>query len=412
MKKKEILTIPITDIAYGGKGIARKADGKVIFVPHTLTGEIVEITIKRQFTDYDEGEIVKIVKPSPKRIQSNCMVYAGTDVMGKIHYTRTPGCVYQDFSYSEELNTKEKQFTNFLNEFCDNFLPTIQSPKQLHYRNKIILHAMNDHGDITLGYREEKGSDVIDIKQCPLAKDEINEKLQEIRNKQGFFSSLHDGMTLTLRKDQNQVNWWRNAPSQKASWLKEQTIIGSMSVPMGGFFQINNDVTDILIEKVIEAIKAFAPKSLIDLYCGCGLFSLAAYAAGVNKISGIDCVEQAIAAAQYNAKQHNIPSAIFTANSADKGFESLMEQHEKNFNTKISDTVLIVDPPRNGMGRNVRKLIRKTDFKGIIYISCAPDTLRRDLKILRSTGYVVKSAQMFDMFPRTAHFESMVVLER
>jgi 23S rRNA (uracil1939-C5)-methyltransferase len=86
MKKKEILTIPITDIAYGGKGIARKADGKVIFVPHTLTGEIVEITIKRQFTDYDEGEIVKIVKPSPKRIQSNCMVYAGTHAVSYSHH--------------------------------------------------------------------------------------------------------------------------------------------------------------------------------------------------------------------------------------------------------------------------------------------------------------------------------------
>ena len=83
MKKNEILTLSITDIAYGGKGIARNKDGKVIFVPHTLPGEIVSISIKRHFNDYAEGEIIKILKPSPERRESNCMVYAGTDVMGK-----------------------------------------------------------------------------------------------------------------------------------------------------------------------------------------------------------------------------------------------------------------------------------------------------------------------------------------
>jgi 23S rRNA (uracil1939-C5)-methyltransferase len=272
---------------------------------------------------------------------------------------------------------------------------------------------MHDHGQVVLGYKEEKGDEVLDVTECPLAHCKINKKLAEIRAQNGFFSSIHDGMVVTLRMSSDgTVYWWRNKPPAKASWIKEQTAVGLISVPLGGFFQINNKVTDILLKKVISNIKELNAESVIDLYCGCGLFSIAAHYAGVKKISGLDCVESSVKAAEYNAVQHKLENSFFTANSADKGFEKLVADHCSEFDVSQQNTVLIIDPPRGGMGHKVRKYIRKTQFKGIIYISCAPDTLSRDLKILRSSGYNIKDAQMFDMFPRTAHYESLVTLTR
>jgi 23S rRNA (uracil1939-C5)-methyltransferase len=413
MKKKQArVTLKIESIAYGGKGVAH-LDGKVVFIPHTLPGEEVEAVIIKDFPDYSVASLEKIIKPASDRIENNCKMYAGTDNQGVDHFIDTPGCVYGYFSYQKEIEVKNEQFKNFLKQFTENFSEPVISPQALHYRNKIILHTMHDHGQVVLGYKEEKGDDVIDVTQCPLAHPEINKKLAEIRAQNGFFSSIHDGMVVTLRMaSDGTVYWWRNKPPAKASWIKEQTAVGQISVPLGGFFQINNPVTDILIKKVMNKIKQIAPESLIDLYCGCGLFSIAAHHAGISKISGLDCVENAIKAAEYNAAQHNLGNAIFVANSADKGFEKLVADHCSSFDVSQENTVLIIDPPRGGMGRKVRKFIRKTQFKAIIYISCAPDTLSRDLKILHSSGYHIEDAQMLDMFPRTAHFESLVTLTR
>ena len=413
MKKKQVkVVLNIESIAYGGKGIAH-LDGKVVFVPHTLPGEEIEAVIVRDFTDYSMAAAEKILKPSHDRIESNCKMYAGTDNQGVEHFIDTPGCVYAYFSYPKEVEVKNEQFRSFLEPFTDTFSEPAASPEYLHYRNKIILHTMHDHGQVVLGYKEEKGDEVYDVTECPLARTEINEKLKEIRAQNGFFSSIHDGMVVTLRMaSDGTVYWWRNKPPAKASWIKEQTAVGLISVPLGGFFQINNGVTDILIKKVMSRIKELAPESVIDLYCGCGLFSVASHYAGIGKISGLDCVENSVKAAEYNARQHSLENSFFVADSADKGFEKLVAAHCGEFNVSEDDTVLIIDPPRGGMGHKVRKYIRKTHFKGIIYISCAPDTLRRDLKILTSSGYRVDDAQMLDMFPRTAHFESVVTLVR
>jgi len=410
-KKPVILNLNIESVAYGGKGVAHSSDGKVVFVSHTLPGEQVEAVLLKDFPDYSIAVPQKILTPSPDRIENNCMVYAGTDNQGVDRFTETPGCSYACFSYEKEIEVKFEQFKNFLTQFTENFSEPVRSSEFVHYRNKIVLHSMHDHGQVVLGYNEEKGDEVLDIPQCPLADMRINEKLATIRKQNGFFKSIHDGMSVTLRMTSDgTVYWWRNKPPAKASWIKEETCLGTISVPLGCFFQVNHQVTDFLIQKVVTKLRAIAPESVIDLYCGCGLFSLAAHKAGIKKISGLDCVDGAIKAAEYNAKQHGMEDARFISNSADKGFESLLNNHSDYFEEKQENTVLIIDPPRGGLGHKVRKFIRKTKFKAILYISCAPDTLSRDLKILRSSGYAVEDAQMFDMFPRTAHFESLVTL--
>jgi len=395
-KIKEI-DIEITNIAYGGKGVGRY-DGKVVFVPHVLSGELVRVQLLKEHPKYINAQLVTIIEPSPERIESDCLVFVGRDVMGKKCFAPTPGCVYQTFSYQEELRVKNIQFSEFLND-CTTIVPSTPSPEQKHYRNKIIFHTMDDHGDIALGYCAEKGHEVLDMPECPLAISEINNTLSEIRNKQGFKQSIRDGMSVTFRYTENDgVIWWRNAPSANASWIKETTVLGKISVPLGSFFQVNNAVADILIDKVIQVLKECNPDSVIDLYCGCGLFSVAAAEAGVARISGLDCDVNSIAAAKYNAKNYGMADAVFSPAFADKGLSLFIEEHIQRTNTTLQETVLILDPPRGGIGRNVRELLK--------------DTLQRDLQIFYNAGYTVLSAEMLDMFPRTSHFESMIVLSK
>jgi tRNA/tmRNA/rRNA uracil-C5-methylase (TrmA/RlmC/RlmD family) len=220
-------------------------------------------------------------------------------------------------------------------------------------------------------------------------------------------------MTFSLRRTHNDgVVFWRNKPKKNASWLKERTILGDVSVPISGFFQVNPEVADILIGRVVETIAEFAPKSIVDLYCGCGLFSLAAAEAGVERVSGLDSDEATIAAARYNAEKAGLQDASFAAKPAEKGFKDLLAEHKSAMGGSLSDTLLVADPPRNGLARNVKGSIAASDLRGIIYISCSPDTLSRDICELARSGFKVRSAGMLDMFPRTAHFESLVVLER
>lgn len=410
MKSREF-ELEITDIAFGGRGIGRH-EGKVVFVPHVLPGEIVRVSPKKERPNFTTAKLEKILQASPERIESNCLVSVGFDNLGKECFAITPGCTYQHFSYDEEIRVKNRQFSGFLEEYAD-VKPPIPSPHPLHYRNKIILHTMDDHGTISLGYCEEKGSEVLDVPECPLAVPEINQQLREIRSTQGFKSTIRDGMTVSLRYTENDgVVWWRNKPPGNASWLKENTCIGKVSVPLGSFFQVNLAVANIIIDKVVETIKAFSPDSLVDLYCGCGLFSMAAVQAGICNISGLDCEHASINAAKYNARQFQIPDAVFSANLADKSFDKFLDEHQKRFNSRPCDTVLVVDPPRGGLGKRVRAALKNSDFKGIIYISCAPDTLSRDLQTLKQAGYQVVSAEMLDMFPRTSHFESLIVLQK
>jgi len=408
---KKDFELEITDIAYGGRGVGRY-DGKVIFVPHVLPGEIVKVKTVKERPSFSNAEIISILQSSPERVESNCLVAVGPDVMGKECFAKTPGCVYQNFSYQEEIRVKNLQFQDFLADFSKCSAPT-PSPQFIHYRNKIILHTMDDHGDISLGYCEEKGVEILDMPACPLAVTDINDTLCEIRSRQGFKSTIREGMTVTLRFTENDgVTWWRNNPPANSSWLKEKTVVGSVSVPLGKFFQVNIPVADILLTKVIEIIKIFSPESVFDLYCGCGLFSIAAAKAGVDKISGLDSDKDSINAAVYNAKEHGITDALFSANSANNGLSDMLEEHSKMCNTTLNESLLIVDPPRGGLGKKVRAILKNSDFMGIIYISCAPDTLQRDLHTLQTAGYHVTSAEMLDMFPRTSHFESLITLER
>jgi 23S rRNA (uracil1939-C5)-methyltransferase len=411
-KKRNSYELDIESVAYGGAGVGRREDGKVVFVKYAMPGERVLVREKKERSDYVRAELIKVLRSSQDRVESNCLLPVGVDGVGNPCFAKTPGCVYQEYKYEAELEAKNRQFISFVGSDC-NILEPVPAPEILHYRNKIVLHVTDDHGDISLGYKEGEGGEALDMDGCPLANVAINETLCEVRRDPGFKKTIREGMTFTLRHTENDgVKYWRNSPPANASWLKESTTLGLISVPLGGFFQVNPAVADILIKKVQEEIKKIKPESVIDLYCGCGLFSVAAGQAGVDIVTGLDSDEAAIQAASYNAGQHGIKDAEFIANFADKGFSDVVELHKGRCGGDLSNCVLVVDPPRSGLGRRIKQALRECDFAAIIYISCAPDTLQRDLYSLTGSGYAVQSAQMLDMFPRTSHFESLIVLKK
>ncbi|MHB9138598.1 MAG: class I SAM-dependent RNA methyltransferase [Victivallaceae bacterium] len=399
-KNNNIVELAIESVAFGGSGVGRP-DGMICFVPYTLPGETVRVKIIQEKKNFIMSELLQVLKPSPERIAPACPFAGGL----------CPGCAYQHMRYDCEVKLKDQQFRNFIGRLPgvepSVFKPPVKSPKDLYYRNKMTLHSYFDKSEKWLGYFTADNRTVLDIPRCPLASETINAKLESLRSDPGFSHSLRDGMTVTFRETANDgVIFWRNSPPDKISWLKEDTVCGKVSVPAGSFSQVNPFCRDALMLAVTEILKAEKTEAFIDLYCGSGLFAMAAAAAGVPRITGADSDGPGIKAAEYNLSGFAASKATFIAGNIAATLPGMLR------NIAPSGAVLAVDPPRTGLEEKVLNLLCTSRLNKIIYVSCAPDTLQRDLQTFCSHGFRIESAGIVDMFPRTAHFETITWLRR
>jgi 23S rRNA (uracil1939-C5)-methyltransferase len=392
----ETLTLEIIDVAFGGRGVARH-EGFVFFVPGTLPGETVEATVTKRHKKFGEATLNSVVSPSPKRISPVCPL-ADT----------CPGCCYQHVDYEEEVKLKQQQFSTLLTKIAKQDITPgtpIPSPEHLHYRNKISLHATGADDTPALGYVGEDNETIIDVANCPLAIDAINERLTLLRDDPELRATITPGSRLTLRytKPNGAQHWIDKAPTG-SDWMTENTTVGEMYVPAGGFFQVNPFASDQLTQDVSAAIQEIKPENVLDLYCGCGSFAIAVAESVTGRIVGIDYDRPAIDAARANAKARAMKNIQFMSGSAGKALASQIGLF------KDSSSVLICDPPRTGLDKGVITSIGSIKPKHIVYVSCAADTLSRDIERLSAQGYSVVSTHLIDMFPRTAHFESVTQL--
>lgn len=406
----KIIILKISDIAFGGSGVGR-CEGKVIFVPGVLPGETVKIEVTSERKNFSLGRLIEIMEKSEDRIEPCCPLAVRASGKNKKSLF-CPGCSYQHISYERELDLKRQQFEGFIAKACREICPLpefsapIPSPENLNYRNKITLRVSSEKSIFKLGYLMEDNETVIDIPQCPLARDEINRLLSEKRSEVTFKGRLQDSAKIVFRHTAfDGVLCWDAKKTPAGKLLREETMLGTLNVPQGGFFQINPPCMNKLISVVQDIIDERKPESVIDLYCGVGIFSLAAAMKKVPSVTGIDCDKSSVDTAALNARNLGL-SCCFMSGDAGRLAEGEFRK------ATPEKTLLILDPPRTGIDKRLLILIENIKIKSIIYISCGPDTLGRDLRSMLSCGYRIRKTGLIDMFPRTYHFESLTYLER
>ncbi|MDD4102894.1 MAG: TRAM domain-containing protein [Kiritimatiellae bacterium] len=405
----ERLECRVESLAYGGEGVAR-VNGMVFFIPCALPGETVVATVSVVKKNYARAALKEIISPSPQRITPCCRVFDPED--GALR--RVPGCVYDHLDYTAEVAEKQLQLQSFLRRMPDiesaEILPPLPSPLPLNYRNKIVLHTKRTTSGMRLGYMLEQSHRLLEIPACPLACEAINRSLADLRS-EGTIRELREGANVTFRHTpQDGVLCWADSgrimPKPHAL-LTETTPAGTLRVPSDGFFQVNPQVGDELT-RTAAAWFADGPSTseVLDLFCGVGIFGLACAAAGEASLIGVESGRAAIAAARLNAASLGVPAKFFCSEIG-RDSNSWIAQIKNP-----DSTTVIVDPPREGLPPSTVAALEGSGIRRVFYVSCDPATLARDLQTLLRGSYRIRRVRMFDMFPRTAHFETLVELQR
>jgi len=387
------IDLEIVDTAYGGRGVGR-VDGMAVFVPGTLEGEHVHARVTVVRKRYAEAAFVSVSAPSPHRIVPVCPFA-----------DRCPGCVYQHIDYIEEVRLKGKQFQALMQRIAGvqtlDVLEVVPAPASLGYRNKVVLHA-GVQGE--LGYFGHDNQTILDVEQCPLAVPEINVALAETRADGAFIKGVTAGDAVTFRWTlQDGVRRFKRGDRTGAP-LVEVLPCGQLSVAETGFFQVNSAVAALLVQEVKTIIERRRPVFVIDLYGGVGVFALTAAQCGVSHVLGVEVNGAALRLARTNAQRMGCRQATFIEGDAAIVFVDAIRQVD------VRDTLVIVDPPRDGLSDALCDALAEHRPSSLLYISCAPDTLARDVKALGSSGYRMVHSRVLDMFPRTAHFETLTLL--
>lgn len=391
-------TVYIAKNVYGGDGLGRLGDGRVVFVPGAWAGEQVKAEIIEEKRSYVKARLVEIIESSPLRIEGKKVA-------------ETPGCVYANISPAGEMAAKASQLKEFFERAripIEKFhLATLSDESFYNYRNKVVHHFAVEKGELKIGYRQEPAHRIVDMHEDPLALPAINEKLPEIRRSIGalVFSGSHSVRRDTLAKAKvtirwsakSGVKWWVGEPPADIS-IKETTLGRDFEVPAGGFYQVNPNVGEELVRAVVKEYQSDPAKEVVDLYCGVGVFGLSLKP---QKLIGVESGRSAIDYARVNAKKQHFDNAQFFALEVGKNMRRI----------EIAEgSTVIVDPPRGGMEKGVARWLGRSKASRIFYVSCDPATLVRDLKEI-GADFKVSSVSLFNMFPRTARFETLAVLE-
>lgn len=390
MQSRDHVTIKIEKIAFGGDGVGR-LDNLVVFVPFAASCDELEIEITQCKKKFARGKILKIIKASPLRVKPLCA-----------YYGRCGGCCYQHISYDEQLEIKKNQveeaFLRIGKIDKPPVLPVADSGTAYHYRGKAQCHRIISKAGLKLGFLDVSGSRVVDISRCEIMEETINEKISRLRENTS-------GMN---QKEDTRLTIWSDSPDKcvsKKGQISRVVKGKEFLVPFDGFFQNNLFLTDSLVDEVCRTALSGQLNTVVDVYCGCGLFSIF-LAPFVREVFGIELSRKAVKFAQINAQKENLENIKFICGDA-------AEELSKVDFSKLSGAIdlLILDPPRVGCDQPVLKAITNLRPSRIIYVSCNPATQARDVKLLSESGYKLLSLLPLDMFPQTQHIEVIALLE-
>jgi len=365
-------TITITGYNSDGEGVARLENGRVVFVRGAARGDVLEVSLTKERSGVALAEIVRVLTSSPYRIESDCTFYP-----------KCGGCDYRHITYEEELYAKLQCVNDALKRIGGLVAQVARVDQILHtgqingYRNKAVFHSDRS----ALGFYQVRSHDVIPVDHCLLLNDDLNDAIKELSpSKTGFDSEI------TLRSG-------RNGTKQPLEFELDGLTFGA-----DGFFQVNIGAALLLFQKAREYAALTKNDTFVDLYCGVGALTLfagrdAGYALGVEH--NADAVETA----RENAHRNNLSHIEFINADAAKWVADINEPD-----------CVIVDPPRKGLSQTAVRKVLDISPKRLVYVSCNPATLARDLKELN--GYKVRNICAVDMFPRTANVECCCLLIR
>lgn len=441
MIKNEIYETEITGLTSEGSGVGR-IDGMAVFVPYALPEETVRLKILKVNKSYAYGKMLDVLKPSPERAEPLCPVFF-----------RCGGCGLQHMTYEAELKFKTDKVKQDLKrigglditvEKCE------PSPEIAGYRNKAQYPVGLRNGQVCTGFFAKRTHDIIPINSCliqsdfsRIAADSVKEYMEAAGvsaydEKSGSGCIRH----IYVRNSKTEalltiVTTYKNIPHkdklveiirkncpfvcgivQNVNSKKTNVVMGSENITLWGnpcltdtlcglefeispvsFYQVNHDQTERLYTCAAELAQVKNTDTVLDLYCGIGTISLF-MAKHAGKVYGVEIVPQAIENAKKNAEINGIENAEFVVGDAKTAAE------------RFSDAdIVIIDPPRAGCDAAVIDHITRISPERVVYVSCNPSTLARDLKIFNDKGYEPKIARPFDLFPRTEHVETIVLLQ-
>ena len=448
LKKNDIFPVKITGYTAEGLGVCR-VDGQVVFVHGALDGEELDVRILKVGKNEAYGKIENLKIASPHRISPDCPYdkFCG-------------GCALRHMTYEEELRLKSRRVRDALTRIGGidpGEVPILGAETTEHYRNKAIFPVANVDGHPNAGFYRARTHDLIPVETCRIQSPHADAaRAAVVAWMEKHHVSAYDEATLQglvrhifvrsafgtdetmvciiingkkLPKEGELVACLQTAvPNLKTVVLCENTrpgnaILGQYFRTLWGdgtiddtlcgltfrlsprsFYQVNRDQAQRLYDLAISQAELTRDDTVLDLYCGTGTITLC-MARACGKAIGVEIIEAAIEDAKENAKRNHIENAEFFCGDAGLAAQKLAEDG-------IRPDVVVVDPPRKGLSTDVVEAIDKMSPRRVVYVSCDPATLARDVKRFSEVGYALRSAHAADLFPRCAHVESVVVLTR
>ena len=449
MKKNEKELMEIIDYSTDGFGIAKASDGMTVFVPNSAVGDKAEILIVKELKKFCFGKVLNIITPSNDRVEPDCEVFS-----------RCGGCCFRHIDYDAELKYKQKRVADAILRIggIDTKVNEVLSNKKtIRYRNKGQYPVRKDkNGKIIAGFYSLHSHLVVPCSDCVLQPKEFkaivdacldffnqynisaydeqtgkglvrhiylrksdyeNKVLvclvingESIKNQEILVEKLKkfeyvSGIVLNINTEKSNVILGDKCKLLYGKDYIIETLLGvKFKISPLAFFQVNRQMTEFLYKTVADFADVKG-KTVLDLFCGTGTIGLS-ITKGAKRIIGVEIVPQAVENAKGNAKLNGIENAEYICDTAENAAKTLDEKG-------VKADVVILDPPRKGATEKlINTVCNGFSPKRVVYVSCDPATLARDLKVFKSLGYKTQKVQPVDMFPRTAHVECVCLMSK
>lgn len=447
VSKNEHYIKTVTDYTHEGMGVV-KVDHYPIFVPDVLMGEEIEVKVIKANKKFGFGKLIDIITPAKNRIEPPCP-----------YYFQCGGCQIQTLDYAEQMAFKHGTMDKSINRMAKldkQVDETIGMETPMYYRNKSQIPVRFNNGKIEMGFYKPRSHDIVDIHHCLIQKQIHNDLMvfiKELLNKEKvsvYDEAMHQGLLrhVIIRSNNDdsevQIAFVTNGKKnifpdinkaiietfpmvksivQNINPEKTNVIFGNKTNILYGqdyitdtllgkkfrikarsFYQVNHEQTEKLYKKALEAADLKGHETIIDTYCGIGTIGLCA-SDQAEEIIGIEVVDSAVEDAKENAKLNGVENAEYHLGKSEEVMKKLVGRG-------VRPDVVFVDPPRKGCHPEFLEALAEVKPEKIIYVSCNPSTLQRDLKYLNEQGYDVSPVTPVDMFPQTNHVEGVVALDR